>query len=191
MIFHEREPGWDTYVEKAGYRIPGDVAFVDIKPGDYDALILSGARAPEYLRNDPQLQKIVRHFVARKKPIAALCHGSLVLAAVGLYGVVAYLVAQRTHEMGIRMALGANRSDVFSLVVRQGLGLTLGGTLIGIPCALGAAQLLVHLVPSVRPGDPATLTAVSALLLSIAFAASYIPARRATRVDPIVALRYE
>lgn len=116
---------------------------------------------------------------------------AVVLAAVGLYGVVSYLVAERTHEMGIRMALGAKRSDVFSLVVKQGLRLTLGGTLIGIPCALGAAQLLVHLVPSVRPGDPSTLTAVSALLLSVAFAASYIPARRATRVDPIVALRYE
>ena len=74
--------GWDTYVEKAGYRIPADVALADIKPGDYDALILSGGRAPEYLRNNPQLQKIVRHFVAHKKPIAALCHGSLILAAV-------------------------------------------------------------------------------------------------------------
>jgi predicted permease len=116
---------------------------------------------------------------------------AVVLAAVGLYGVVSYLVAQRTHEMGIRMALGANRGEVFSLVVRQGLRLTLGGIFIGIPCALGAAQLLVHLVPSVRPGDPSTLTPVSALLLSVAFAASYIPARRATRVDPIVALRYE
>jgi putative ABC transport system permease protein len=116
---------------------------------------------------------------------------AMVLAAVGLGGLVAYLVAQRTHEMGIRLALGASRSDVFSLVVRQGLGLTLAGTLIGIPGVLGAAQLLVHLVPSVRASDPSMLTAVSALLLSVAFAASYIPARRATRVDPIVALRYE
>jgi hypothetical protein len=75
-VIHDFEPGWDTYVEKPGYRIPADVAFADIEPGDYDAIILSGGRAPEYLRNDPQLQKIVRHFVARKKPIAALCHGS-------------------------------------------------------------------------------------------------------------------
>ena len=116
---------------------------------------------------------------------------AVVLAAVGLYGVVSYLMAQRTHEMGIRMALGANRVDVFSLVVKQGLRLTLVGTFIGIPCALGAGRLLVHLVPSVRPGDPSLLTVVSALLLGVAFAASYIPARRATRVDPIVALRYE
>ena len=131
-------------------------------------------------------------FAARQMVELAKAHRIVVvLAAVGLYGVVSHLVAQRTHEMGIRMALGANRGDVFSLVVKQGLRLTFVGTLIGIPCALGAAQLLVHLVPSVRPGDPSTLTAVSTLLLSIAFAASYIPARRATRVDPIVALRYE
>jgi len=68
--------------EKPGYRIPADIAFADIEPEDYDAIILSGGRAPEYLRNDPQLQKIVRHFVAHKRPIAALCHGSLILAAV-------------------------------------------------------------------------------------------------------------
>ena len=71
-VIHDFEPGWDTYVEKPGYRIPADIAFADIEPEDYDAIILSGGRAPEYLRNDPQLQKIVRHFVAHKKPIAAL-----------------------------------------------------------------------------------------------------------------------
>ncbi len=81
-VIHDFEPGWDTYVEKPGYRIPADVAFAEIDPRDYDALILSGGRAPEYLRNDPHLQKIVRHFVERKKPIGALCHGSLILAAV-------------------------------------------------------------------------------------------------------------
>jgi len=81
-VIHDFEPGWDTYVEKPGYRIPADVAFAEIDPGDYDAIILSGGRAPEYLRNDRRLQKIVRHFVERRKPIAALCHGSLILAAV-------------------------------------------------------------------------------------------------------------
>jgi protease I len=81
-VVHDFEPGWDTYVEKPGYRIPADIAFKDVRPEKYDGLILSGGRAPEYLRNDPQLRKIVRHFVERKKPIAALCHGSLILAAV-------------------------------------------------------------------------------------------------------------
>ena len=81
-VIHDFEPGWDTYVEKPGYRIPADIAFADVEPERYDGLILSGGRAPEYLRNDAQLQKIVRHFVECKKPIAALCHGSLILAAV-------------------------------------------------------------------------------------------------------------
>ena len=160
-------------LKSAAQRVDPNVPVTRILPLD-DVLALSLAQ--------PQLWAAL---------LAVFASLALALAAVGLYGVVAYLVAQRTHEMGIRMALGANRSDVFSLVVRQGLGLTLGGTLVGMPCALGAARLLVHLVPSVRAGDPATLTGVSALLLSIAFAATYIPARRATRVDPIVALRYE
>ena len=81
-VIHDFEAGWDTYVERPGYHIPADVAFVDIDPGNYDAIILSGGRAPEYLRNDRHLQKIVRHFIECKKPIAALCHGSLILAAV-------------------------------------------------------------------------------------------------------------
>jgi protease I len=80
-VIHDFEPGWDTYVEKPGYRIPADIAFADVEPERYDAVILSGGRAPEYLRNDPQVQRIVRHFVAGKKPIA-LCHGSLILAAI-------------------------------------------------------------------------------------------------------------
>lgn len=81
-VIHDFEPGWDTYTEKPGYRIPADIAFKDVRPEEYDGLILSGGRAPEYLRNDAQLQAIVRHFVERKKPIAALCHGSLILAAI-------------------------------------------------------------------------------------------------------------
>jgi protease I len=81
-VVHDFEPGWDTYVERPGYHIPADIGFADINPGDYDGIILSGGRAPEYLRNDTQLQKIVRHFVESKKPIAALCHGVLILAAI-------------------------------------------------------------------------------------------------------------
>ena len=81
-VVHDFEPGWDTYIEKPGYRIPADIAFRDVKPEEYDGVILSGGRAPEYLRNDPELKRIVLDFVERKKPIAALCHGSLILAAV-------------------------------------------------------------------------------------------------------------
>ena len=81
-VVHDFEPGWETYVEKPGYHIPADIAFADVDPADYDGIILSGGRAPEYLRNDPKLQKIVHNFVENKKPIAALCHGVLILAAI-------------------------------------------------------------------------------------------------------------
>ena len=81
-VVHDFEPGWDTYIEKPGYRIPADMAFADVRPEQYDGIILSGGRAPEYLRNDTRLQKIVRHFVDKKKPIASLCHGSLILTAI-------------------------------------------------------------------------------------------------------------
>jgi protease I len=86
-VVHDFEPGWETYVEKPGYHIPADIAFADVDPENYDGIILSGGRAPEFLRNDAKLQKIVRHFVESKKPIAALCHGVLILAAIdGLRG---------------------------------------------------------------------------------------------------------
>lgn len=81
-VVHDFEPGWDTYIEKPGYLIPADIAFADVRPEEYSGLILSGGRAPEYLRNDAQLHRIVKHFLAQDKPIAALCHGSLILAAV-------------------------------------------------------------------------------------------------------------
>ena len=80
-VIHDFEPGWDTYVEKPGYRIPADIAFRDVRPESYDGLILSGGRAPEYLRNNLELIRIVRHFMEQGKPVAALCHGSLILAA--------------------------------------------------------------------------------------------------------------
>jgi putative ABC transport system permease protein len=116
---------------------------------------------------------------------------ALALAAVGLYGVVSYTVTQRMHELGIRMALGAERRDVVRLVLRQGLSLTLAGTVIGLAGALAVTQVLTHLLPGVQPGDPLTLSAVALLLISVALAASYLPARRGSRVDPVVTLRYE
>ncbi len=116
---------------------------------------------------------------------------ALILAAIGLYGVVSYTVTQRTSEMGVRLALGAERSALVRLVLRQGLSLTLIGTGIGLVAALAVAQLLTRLSPEIQPGDPLTLSAVSALLLGVAFMAAYLPARRASRVDPTVALRYD
>jgi len=116
---------------------------------------------------------------------------ALVLAAIGLYGVVAQNVAQRTHEIGIRMALGAKRGDVLRLVVGEGMLLALLGAAAGVVAAWPLAPLMAALLHGVTPHDPLTLAGVAALLSAVALAASYWPARRAANVDPLVALRHE
>ncbi len=116
---------------------------------------------------------------------------ALVLAAVGIYGVMAYSVGQRMHEIGIRMALGAGRGAVARLIVGQGMALALAGVLVGLGGAFALTRLLAGLLFGVRPTDAATFVGVSSLLLLVALAACYLPARRAMRVDPIITLRYE
>jgi putative ABC transport system permease protein len=116
---------------------------------------------------------------------------ALVLACVGVYGVMSFSVAERTHEIGIRMALGAQRGEVLRLVLRHGLLLAGIALAIGLPLSLGLSRLLASLVFGVSATDPLTFVAVSALLLLVAIAACYFPARRAMRVDPVIALRYE
>jgi putative ABC transport system permease protein len=115
----------------------------------------------------------------------------LVLTLIGIYGVISYSVSRRTHEMGIRMALGAKPQNVLRMVLKQGATLAVMGAILGLVGSLALMRFLGSQLYDIKPGDPATLVGAALLMLAVALAASYIPARRATRVDPMVALRYE
>ena len=116
---------------------------------------------------------------------------ALLLACIGLYGLLSYEVTRRTREIGIRMALGAHRADLIRLIVWQGVGLALAGTVLGLAAALSIGRFLTKLLFGVKPSDPVTLVAVMLLLITVALIAAFLPARRATMVDPIIALRCE
>jgi ABC-type antimicrobial peptide transport system permease subunit len=163
--------------------------------------VVAGAIAAQVMDLDPlqpvadvrALQDLVATNLARPRLtlllLASFAGAALLLAAIGLYAVMAFSVAQRTREIGVRVALGAQRGDVLQLVMRHGMTLVGIGLIVGTGATLAAGRVVAGLLYGVAPTDPATLAAVAVGLMATAAAAIYIPARRAMRVDPIVALR--
>jgi len=156
------------------------------------------SRPENFARGRPagrQLDQIAREGVATPRftlfLVSLFAALALVLAAIGTYGVMSYSVGQRIHEFGVRMALGARPSDVRSLVVSQGLRLALLGIALGIVSALALGRLVQSLLYGIKATDPLTFLVVSAVAIAIASLACYLPARRATAVDPMIALRSE
>jgi predicted permease len=149
----------------------------------------------EYISSINSVQQSIDHSILQERITAMLSAFfgvlALLLAAIGLYGLMAYAVTQRTREIGIRMALGAKRSGVLKTVLRQTLVLVGTGVAIGLPCALAATRLVGHMLYGVSPNDPVTLACVVGALVAVGVLGGYLPARRAMKVDPMVALRYE
>jgi predicted permease len=157
--------------------------------------VVLGMDSQQPLSNVRTLEDVVSLSVADRRLTLGLMSAfallALVLSGIGVYGVVSYSVAQRTNEIGVRLALGAQPRDILHLVVGGGLRSVLAGVGIGLAASLGLTRLMASLLYNVSPADPLTYAAVSVLLIGIALAACFVPARRATRVDPMVALRYE
>jgi putative ABC transport system permease protein len=123
--------------------------------------------------------------------IALFFATALLLAGLGTYGVISYMVIERTREIGIRFALGADRRTVLRMVLGEGMGLTLAGAAVGLLCALAVSRVMAGVLYGVQPTDPATFAAVAVVLGAVAMVACYVPAQRAIRIDPTIALKHE
>jgi predicted permease len=186
------------YGEVAGGSLSLIVRTVTANPSSVGASVLQTVR--ELDRDQPvfglePMSQLIEQSLASQR-FATLLLGifagvALLLGSVGIYGVMSYLVTQRTHEMGIRMALGAERNDVMQLVLKHGFVLALAGLAVGMVAAFGLTRLMTSLLYGVSPTDGITLATVAVLLVGVAMLACYVPAQRATKVDPMVALRYE
>ena len=141
------------------------------------------------------MEEVVQKYLEQRRFALALlglfAGVALLLASIGIYGVMAYTFSQRTNEIGIRMAMGAQRSDILKIAVGEGAVIVVFGLLAGLAGSLMLTRFLQTMLFEVKPTDPVTFAAISGLLAAVALAACFVPARRATRVDPLVALRHE
>jgi putative ABC transport system permease protein len=184
---------------QAGFFAPRDlVVKTDVDPASMAATVRKAVwdiDKDQPVSNIRTMEEILSESIARQRfsmlLLAIFAGVALVLAGVGIYGVMSYSVAQRTHEIGIRMALGAQTGAVLKLAVGYGMKLVIAGIVVGLIAAFALTRLMATLLFGVTATDPATFTLISLLLIAVAALASYIPARRATRVNPIIALRYE
>ncbi len=198
MTADPRPQAYLTY-RQAGFFAPRDlVVKTEVDPASLAATVRKTVweiDKDQPVSNIRTMEDILLDSIARQRfsmlLLAIFAGVALILAAVGIYGVMSYSVAQRTHEIGIRMALGAQTGTVLRLAVGYGLKLVVAGIVIGLIAAFALTRVMATLLFGVTATDPATFTLISLLLICVAAIASYIPARRATKVDPIIALRYE
>jgi putative ABC transport system permease protein len=207
VVGNVRHVGLDADPHSEIYQLLGQAQwpsmFVAIRSAASDATSLTSAAQNVVwsvnkgvpLANVRTMQDLIANSVQRRRfsmlLLTIFAAVAMLLAAIGLYGVMSYSVAQRTHEIGIRMALGARRPDVLALVVKQGMALALMGIAAGAMISLAMTRLISGMLFGITATDPLTFAGVAALLGAVAFLANYLPARRASRVDPMVALRYE
>jgi ABC-type antimicrobial peptide transport system permease subunit len=185
-LSQEYQPGMALFVRTAGD--PTSLAAVvrsEVQAINKDVSVFSVEAMSERINSQIAADRIIAVL------LSVFGGGALLLATIGIYGVVAYSVAQRTHEIGVRIALGAEQHDILKLIVGQGMVLVLIGTGIGLALSLVATQMLKSFLFGISATDPLTFTVVVLVLGGVALLACYLPARRATKVDPLVALRYE
>ena len=169
----------------------------DIGPSFFTSIreVVQAQNNQNVISNAQTMNEVIADSLAQRRfamiVLGAFAAAALLLASLGIYGVISYLVGQRTHELGIRVALGASRRQILSLVLGHGLKMTLAGVAVGLIAAFGLTRLMRNLLYGVGATDPATFAVIAVLLIFVALLACYLPARRATRVDPLVALRNE
>jgi len=190
-MFQLPDKFWSLIANGSAFVARTDGSAADVASGIRQAAARFDASAAVYEMRS--MEEVVAHSIARQRMamilLSILSALALALSAIGVYGVIAYLAAQRTREIGVRMALGATRGDVLQLVLRQGMRIALAGIGAGIVAALWLTRLLAKMIYGVGATDPVTFGGVALLLTAVALLACYVPARRAMRVDPMSALR--